>query len=322
MSLTHTWEGALLTLATEAHGSSIAQSEGRHSTHDEKLLAEAYAYCEGLTAVHSRSFYISSSLLPAPKMRAARALYAFCRVTDDIVDHPDGDVEANIAEWRQRVFNNDIQTTDLVAIAWADARSRYHIPHRYAEQLIDGVLRDLVQTRYANFEELAEYSYGVASTVGLMSMFITGYQGSEALPYAIKLGVALQITNILRDVGEDLRRGRIYLPQDELEAYGICEEDLFRGELTPQWREFMRFQLDRNRQLYAEAWKGIGMLHPEGRFAIAAAAELYQAILENIERHEYDVFSRRAYIGRWGKMRRLPGVWWRSRNTYLQRYIA
>ena len=163
------------------------------------------------------------------------------------------------------------------------------------------------------FHDLATYSYGVASTVGLMSMHIIGYSGPEAIPYAIKLGLALQMTNILRDVAEDWQRGRVYLPQDELAYFGLTEGTIADGRVTDQWREFMRFQIDRNRQLYAEAWPGIGMLNKKGRFAIAAAAGLYRGILNDIENHDYDVFSRRSHIGTFGKLRRLPMLWWQSR---------
>ncbi|MBD3183007.1 phytoene/squalene synthase family protein, partial [Candidatus Poribacteria bacterium] len=184
----------------------------------------------------------------------------------------------------------------------------------YAQQLIDGVARDLVLTRYSNFEELTEYCYGVASTVGLMVMYIIGFTGSEAIPYAIKLGVALQINNILRDVGEDWQNGRLYLPQDELSDFGLTENDIAAGKVDQRWREFMKFQINRNRQLYDEAIPGIGMLDADGRFSISAAAELYRGILEDIEANDYDVFNRRAYVSNWGKIRRLPGIWWRSKR--------
>jgi len=198
--------------------------------------------------------------------------------------------------------------------------ARYHIPPRYAHQLIDGVAKDILKTRYANFDELAEYSYGVASTVGLMAMHITGFDtAAAAIPYAVKLGVALQMTNILRDVGEDWRAGRVYLPQDELAAYGLTEDD-FGGSLASdgRWRALMRFQIARNRRLYAESLPGVDLLHHAGRFAIAAAAELYRGILEDIEAHDYQVFCRRSHVSRWGKLRRLPGIWWRARTGYAR----
>jgi phytoene synthase len=243
-----------------------------------------------------------------------RALYAFCRVTDDIVDHPDGDVEAKLREWRKKSLAPIATRDDLVTIAWTDTRSRYRIPVRYAEQLVEGVARDIHQTRYRTFEELTTYCYGVASTVGLMAMHIIGFEG-PAVPYAIKLGVALQLTNILRDVGEDLRAGRVYLPQDELLAYGLSEADLEAGCVDDRWRSFFRFQIDRNRQLYAEARPGIGFLSADGRLAIASASDVYSAILDDIEDHDYDVFRRRAHVSAGEKVRRLIGLWWHNRRN-------
>jgi phytoene synthase len=202
---------------------------------------------------------------------------------------------------------------DAVAIAWMDVRSRYRIPRCYAEQLIAGIARDLEQTRYETFADLTTYAYGVASTVGLMCMHVIGFSGLEAIPYAIKMGVALQLTDILRDVGEDWRMGRLYLPATELAQFGLTEADLAAGRIDDRWRAFMRFQIARNRRLYEEAWPGIPMLHQDGRLAIATAAELYRAILDDIEAHDYDVFTRRAQVSDWAKLRKLPGVWWRGR---------
>lgn len=309
---TRTWENRLLSLAGEAYHVAVIVSNPPIT--DATILREAYAHCEALTAVHSRSFHMASGLLPEEKRNAVRALYAFCRITDDIVDCPQGGIQEELETWRHRAFSHHPPVDDLAAVAWADARQRYQIPLRYAEQLVEGVSRDMVQDRYETFEDLATYSYGVASTVGLMSMHIIGFSGAEAIPYAIKLGLALQLTNILRDVGEDWRRGRLYLPQEELAAFGLTEADIAAGVVDDKWRAFMRFQIDRNRQLYEEAWPGIAMLHKDGRFAIAAAAGLYQGILDAIEANDYDVFNRRAFISTWGKLRRLPGLWWRSHS--------
>lgn len=309
---TQTWENRLLHLAGEAWSGPTAVAP--QPIADKVLLEEAYAYSEILTAEHSRSFHMASGLLPEDKKRAARALYAFCRISDDIVDCRDEGVAETLAQWQKAAFSTHPPADNLAAVAWADARLRYQIPMRYAEQLIEGVSRDMAQNRYETFEDLATYSYGVASTVGLMSMHIIGFSGADVIPYAIKLGLALQLTNILRDVGEDWRRGRLYLPLDELAAFGLSEETIAAGVVDEPWRTFMRFQIARNRQLYQEAWPGIGMLHHDGRFAIAAAAGLYNGILDAIEANDYDVFQKRAYVSSWGKVRRLPGLWWRSRG--------
>ncbi|MBI4791135.1 MAG: squalene/phytoene synthase family protein [Chloroflexi bacterium] len=305
-----TWERDLLSLACRG---GVTPPPATRTIADTNLLARAYAHCEAIAATYSRSFYLATGLLPSDKRRAIRALYAFCRVTDNIVDCPDGDAKRALARWRRKSLTSEPTLDDPVAVAWGDTRRRYRIPPRYAEQLIEGVARDLRQNRYRTFEDIAAYAYGVASTVGLMSMHVIGFSGAEAIPYAIKLGVALQMTNILRDVAEDWRMGRVYLPTEELAAYGLDESDIAAGRVDERWRAFMRFQIARNRRLYAEAWRGIAMLNPDGRFAVAAAGELYRAILDDIESHDYDVFTRRAHVSAARKLGRLPGIWWRNR---------
>jgi phytoene synthase len=231
---------------------------------------------------------------------------------DDIVDEAmDAECETQLDYWRAMVENVSFRDGDLVAAAWADTLARYHIPRHYALQLIDGVARDLLQARYQTFDELATYCYGVASTVGLMSMYIVGFKTNEAIPYAIKLGVALQMTNILRDVGEDYQNGRLYLPRQEMAYHGIREEDIAQGRLTDNWRQFMKFQIDRTRQLYKESWPGVKMLEREGQLAIGAASVFYSGILDEIEKNDYDVFTRRASLSTWGKVSRLLKLTWK-----------
>lgn len=321
------WESSLFALAEQARHP-IAPLTPVPVT-DASLLDRAYARCEAVIAEHGKTFFLASALLPPGKKRAIRALYAFCRVTDNIVDCTADSTKvkaAKLAAWRYKAVTASPPHTDLVAIAWADTRLSYKVPHIYCERLIDGVARDLHQQRYASFNELATYAYGVASTVGLMMLRIIGTDPSvteqEAVPYAIKMGLALQVTNILRDVGEDRRAGRVYLPADELRAWGLCEEDLAEGGARARvgtgpaerrWQDFMRFQVDRNWTLYREAWPCIRMFAGDGRFYVAAMCALYRAILDDIEAHEYDVMNRRAHIGTWGKLRRLPGIWWRNR---------
>lgn len=307
------WEGRLFALARQP----LQDHEPAVSVKvDRETLNRAYARCSAVTRLHSATFHMASALLPPDKRRAVRALYAFCRVSDDLVDLADDDPLPRLEAWRAAALSPHPDTGDPVSLAWADARVRYRIPTRYAHQLIDGVTKDTQVRRYATFGDLAEYAYGVASTVGLMSMHIIGYRGPEAVPYAVKLGVALQLTNILRDVGEDWRNGRLYLPRDELAAFGLSEDDIAAGKANDRWVALMRFQIERNRRLYREAMPGIEMLHPDGRFAIAAAAELYRAILDDIEAHGMDVFGRRAHVTRQNKLRRLPGIWWRTRTGY------
>ena len=273
-------------------------------------LRKAYKQTEMITSQHSKSFYLASGLLLEEKRSAVRALYAFCRTVDDIVDESsEGERDSQLDYWRGMVESTTFADHDLVAAAWADALARYHIPRHYALQLIDGVARDLFQARYQTFEELATYCYGVASTVGLMSMYIVGFHSNDAVPYAIKLGVALQMTNILRDVGEDYQNGRLYLPREELAYYAIPESDIARGRVTDNWRQFMKFQIERTRQLYAESWPGVKMLEREGQLAIGAASVFYQGILDEIEKRDYNVFDGRASLSALGKISRIPALW-------------
>jgi phytoene synthase len=279
-------------------------------------LKEAYRHAAAVTAAHSKSFYFASGLLPAKKRSAVRALYAFCRTVDDIVDEAqsEGNREKRLNDWRGIVESGFARRDDWVASAWADTLTRYQIPRHYALQLIDGVARDLSQFRYSAFDDLATYCYGVASTVGLMSMYIVGFKSHEAAPYAIKLGVALQMTNILRDVSEDYRNGRLYLPLEELALYGLTEADIAEGRVTDNWRRFMKFQIARARRLYRESWAGVKMLEREGQLAIGAASSLYEGILDDIEEHDYDVFTRRASLSAWEKLAALPSIWWKVKS--------
>ena len=308
------WERHLVDLAHEAlEGQIVAALQG---IHDERVMGTAYAQCERLTKQHSRTFYLASGLLPAEKRRGARALYAFCRVCDDIVDEQPAscDPVAELSRWRGQPGQDGPDVADPVSIAWADARARFHIPWRYAEQLIEGVSQDLSQVRYPTFDALAHYCYGVASTVGLMAMHIIGFESTAAIPYAVRLGVALQLTNILRDIDEDWQAGRLYLPQNELAAFGLTEDDISAGRVDDRWRAFMRFQVQRTRSLYDEAMPGIALLDRDGRFAITAAAELYRGILDDIEANDYNVFGRRAHLTTWDKISRLPAIWRLSRS--------
>ena len=310
MEMQARWENQLLALAGNVPHPSTRPFFSYWA--GDASLGKAYARAEEITREHSKSFYMASQLLPEEKRSAVHALYAFCRTVDDIVDEDTVDErDAHLDYWRGVVQSASYSDNNLVAAAWADALSRYHIPRHYALQLIDGVNRDMTQTRYQTFDELATYCYGVASTVGLMSMYVVGFKSNDAVPYAIKLGVALQMTNILRDVGEDYRNGRLYLPREELTLYGIREEDIAAGRVTDAWRLFMRFQIERTRKLYEEAWEGVKMLDREGQLAIGAAAFFYQGILDAIEANDYDNFNKRASLSAWEKIRCIPSLWWK-----------
>jgi len=307
------WESQLLSLAGQIPHPSTRPFFSYWA--GDAALKNAYKQAEVITASHSKSFYFASGLLPEEKRSAARALYAFFRTVDNIVDEVEAkkDRDFELDYWRNVAKTASFSTDDLVASAWADTLARYHIPRHYALQLIDGVARDISQSRYQTFDDLATYCYGVASTIGLMSMYIVGFKNNNAVPYAIKLGVALQMTNILRDVGEDYRNGRLYLPREELITYGIREEDIAEGRITDNWRQFMRFQIERTRQLYDESWEGVKLLEREGQLAIGAASVFYQGILDDIEKNDYNVFTRHASLGTLGKVVKLPALWMKIR---------
>ena len=311
-----TWENRLLTLAYTPQENWAGNRETVLA--DPTALNRAYAHSEEITKEHSATFHLASALLPDEQRQAIRALYAFCRVSDDLVDQPQGEGDlavvdvARFERWKQLSLSNHPRENELVASAWVDTRLRFHIPRQYAEQLLDGVASDLTVNRYSTFSDLADYCYGVASTVGLMSMHIVGFEDDSAIPYAVKLGVALQLTNILRDVAEDWENGRLYLPLEELATFGLSEEDIAAQTNDERWKAFMAFQIERARRLYAEAMPGLVLLKRRGRVAVAAAAELYRAILDDIEANDYDVFSRRAHISNRQKAVRIPGIWWRA----------
>jgi 15-cis-phytoene synthase len=305
---TQVWERNLLALAHEAQ-MGYEKREPANILFRQDNLMRAYARCEETTSSHSRSFYLATSLLPEEKRRSVRALYAFCRTADDIVDEGMEPRQETLAQYKLTSLSNRPSPDDNIATAWAHTRHKYRIPIRYAEQLLEGIEYDLSRERYKSFDELVVYCYRVASTVGLMSMHIIGFDRKEAIPYAIKLGIALQLTNILRDVGEDWRNGRLYLPLDDLVAFGLRESDIAAGVIDDRWIAFMRFQIERARQLYLEAQPGIALLHRHGQMAVASAASLYKGILDDIEAHNYNVFTRRAHVRGTKKLSKLFGVY-------------
>ena len=278
-------------------------------------LDDAYTLAREITREASKSFYLSTLLLPHPKRRAIQALYAFLRTTDNIVD--DGGAGATLAAlegWRLRSRRATCDQDHPVLLAWADTRDRFGVPQALAEELIDGVAMDLTIRRYDTFAALERYCYCVASTVGLMCLHIVGCTDDHpaavraATPYAIQLGLAMQLTNILRDIGEDARAGRIYLPLDEIRHAGYSEGDLLAGAITPAFRRLMEDQIARAQSFYDASQRGIALLHPDSRFAIASAAAIYRGILPKIVANDYDVFSRRAHLTLRQKLWLLPRV--------------
>jgi 15-cis-phytoene synthase len=262
--------------------------------------------CASIARSHGRSFFLASHCLPPARRRAIHATYAYCRIADDIADLSTGAAWAALAlnMWGQQLAT----PTHPVAVAFAAARAQYGVPVAPARDLIAGVRTDLGSCRFATWDDLRRYCYQVAGTVGLMVAPILGCQDDAALRYAVDLGIAMQLTNILRDVGEDARSGRLYLPLDELAAFGCDPEAILCGRPSGRFRELLDFQVARARELYSQARRGLVALSPAGRLTTLAASEFYAMILTAIEERDYDVFGARAYVPNGRKLTALPSV--------------
>ncbi len=259
----------------------------------------AYDTCRDVTRVASKTFYLASRFLSPRKRRAVWAVYAFCRTADDLVDStaPPGDRLAAIeALERALLAAYDGSTSDPIFVAYADASRRFDIPLDPALALLRGARMDITIRRYGTYDELCHYCYLVASTVGLLVSPILGARSPEALEYGVMLGRAMQLTNILRDVGEDASLGRVYLPGEDLARFRYSEENIFRGVVDDEFVALMRFQIERVRGVYAAAEPGIALLSPDSRYTVRLALSLYRRILDEIERNGFDVFARRAYV--------------------------
>jgi phytoene synthase len=271
---------------------------------------------------------LATLLLPEEKRRAIWAIYVWCRRTDELVDGPQSRLTTTetLDRWEKQlesVFAGE--PMDDFDVAFVDTLQHFPMDIQPFRDMIAGQRMDLYRSRYDTFEELRLYCYRVAGTVGLMVTPVLGLEdsgnktpwsdfldSSDPLEEAIALGIAKQLTNILRDVGEDARRGRIYLPLEELALFGYTEEDLFNGVVDARWRELMRFQIQRARKFYDQAERGIRALSPDSRWPIWAALMHYQGILDVIERNEFDVFTKRAFVPKQQKLLTLPIAWLRA----------
>ena len=264
--------------------------------------------CRRLTMIHGRTFYFASQMLPAAKKRAIHSAYAFCRVADDLVDREQElgveRVMTRLAAWEDQLEH----PVDPVAIAYASTRDRYGIPLQPNRDLFTGVRMDLTHCEYATWEALREYCYCVAGTVGLITAPILGARSEDALPYAVELGIAMQLTNILRDVAEDARLGRLYLPLEDLDAFGVDRASILAGAPTGDFTGLMRFEIERARVFYESALAGYASLDLVGQVATLASAHLYGKILGQIEALEYDVFKQRAHVSTFHKVREMPYI--------------
>jgi phytoene synthase len=262
-------------------------------------LDDCYRICREIARVHSKTFYLSSLFLAPHKRRAVWAVYAFCRTADDVVDRvaPPRERLDAIAAWERGLLDAyDGRATDPIYVAFADAARRFGIPIEPALDLLRGARMDVTVRRYDTYADLREYCYLVASTVGLLVLPVLGAITPAATRYGVALGRAMQMTNILRDVGEDARMDRIYLPAEDLRRFGCSEASIVDGVADERFRELMRFEIERVRTMYAEAEPGIALLAPESRYTVRLALSLYRGILDRIEANRYDVFTRRAHV--------------------------
>ncbi|MEB3220351.1 MAG: phytoene synthase [Nostocales cyanobacterium 94392] len=289
---------------------------------------ESYQICRQITAKYAKTFYLGTLLMNPAKRRAIWAIYAWCRRTDELVDGPGAAMTTpeTLDLWEQQLESIFAQQPqENVDVALSDTLKRYPMDIQPFRDMISGQRMDLYRSRYSTFDDLYLYCYRVAGTVGLMSTAVMGVdieQNTAAwnrdkqlyIPYeeAISLGIASQLTNILRDVGEDAQRGRIYIPTEDLARFNYTEDDLLKGIVDDRWRSLMKCQIQRARQFYAQAEKGISYLSPDARLPVWAALTHYSRILSVIERNDYDVFNQRAYVPQWKKIGTLPFAWLRS----------
>ena len=262
----------------------------------------AFEYARRITAYYSKSFYFSTRMLPKERRWAAYALYGFCRHCDNLIDTPRQRTEIEIVREMQllteelQVAYNTGESQHPIIRAFILVAKAYGIPIEYPLDLLKGVAMDVQQTRYKTFDELSLFCYRVAAVVGLMMTHVLGYKDERAFDYAKQLGIAMQLTNILRDIKEDKDMGRIYLPQKDLVRFGVAEQDILEEKITPQLKALMKFQIQRADHYYTEAMPGISLLETESQYAIYSAAKIYRGILRKIEDQDYNPFLSRVFV--------------------------
>ncbi len=289
----------------------------------EANLEKAYKICQKETAQWAKTFYLGTMLLPPLKRRAIWAIYVWCRRTDELMDSPEaqkcpvGELAEKLDKWEEftkTIFEGNV-VDDLSAVM-VDTLERFPQSIKPFLDMIEGQRMDLYRDRYDTFEELELYCYRVAGTVGLMTQGVMGLDPAyTTAPWsnspdpsdaAIALGIANQLTNILRDVGEDRGRGRIYLPKEDLDRFNYSEEDLMAGKVNHEWKALMAFQLSRARDWFMRSEAGVRWLSADARWPVWTSLRLYRGILDSIERLDYDVFNNRAYVNGWAKLLDLP----------------
>lgn len=304
-----------------------------HRVNTEPTIEQAYSVCRSVTKKHAKTFYAASHFIPASKRDACYAVYAFCRYVDDLIDVAmergelsREDAVALVEHWRSDVAalydetaspnSTDPAYRDRADVlrAWEHTLQQYHIPRHLPNELIEGVLMDTTITRFATFDDLKVYCYKVASVVGLMTSEIFGYNSTKALEHAIDLGIAMQLTNIIRDVKEDADRGRIYLAQEDLALYGVSEQDILDHRMTPQLLSLLVEYIRRADEFYTSADTGIAMLDADSRITVILMSRNYQKILRRVEAMNYNVFAGRASTSTFTKLLAVPSAYIESKR--------
>jgi phytoene synthase len=281
--------------------------------------AEAQTYCTNLTKNSGSNFYYSFLFLPKVRREAMYTVYAFCKAADSAVDEPPAgsDPKEELRRWRAELDHVYGGTpTWPIMISLAKHAKELSIPKAYFEELLKGVEMDLTTTRYETFEALSLYCYRVASVVGLICLHIFGPTSPHAQDYAVDLGLAFQLTNILRDIGSDAEQGRIYLPQEDLARFGYSEADLLQRKDSPELHELIRFEVTRAREYYTKAQAALECLPQQDRRALTVAEimrAVYSRILEQIEKPGHQIFGPRVRLSTSGRLALAAGVWLRSR---------
>jgi phytoene/squalene synthetase len=265
-------------------------------------LRSAFEHCRRLHAAHGKTYYLATLLLPPAKRPYVWALYGFARQADEFVDSLDAPDPQALLEWGS-AFLDGLRSAPAsgtekhpVSLAMTHTMRRWHIPRAHVEAFLESMRMDITVTGYATYADLEKYMYGSASVIGLQMLPILEPVTPEAAARARALGEAFQMSNFIRDVGEDLKRGRVYLPEEELDLFGVTRETLARGVVTPSIRELLRFEIERTRGLYAFAEPGIDMLHPTSRDCVRTAFILYGGILDAVEAAHYQVLTQRVTV--------------------------
>ncbi|MBF0479460.1 MAG: phytoene/squalene synthase family protein [Candidatus Omnitrophica bacterium] len=276
-----------------------------------KNIHNGFKLARHMTQHHAKTFYFASLGLANAERQASYSIYAICRLTDDSVDQSP-EPQKNLEAIRQKINlaykpqMDDLQQSDDIISAFRLTVNEYHIPNKYFNELLSGMEMDLTVTRYENFAQLYSYCYKVAGVVGLIMLKIFKYENPRAEQYAEELGIAMQLTNILRDINEDYGRGRIYVPAEDLNRFKITETDIKNKIISDRFIAMMKFEINRAREYYQKARAGIPLIkNKRGRIVTHVMADLYEAILDKIEQNRYDVFTKRARLSLWEKFWKL-----------------